>query len=235
MIDYNRVWAEWGDMSRNAPTPTHTRRLILQEAEQLRFASALDVGCGIGVLIDRIHRRYPGCRCVGTDISGTALERARNAASGISFRELDVQKQALDETFDLVLCSEVIEHLEEPAAAVRNLRRMCSGYLILTTPTGDRLPTDLAFHHLKHFAPEELRALVEEGGFSVLRLYRWGWPFQVLFRSLINLVPGLAHDTFVKGGNYGLVKKTASAIWNVLFYLNLRGKGTQLVLVAKAR
>ncbi|MBI4375013.1 MAG: class I SAM-dependent methyltransferase [Elusimicrobia bacterium] len=234
-INYDKIWSEWGDMSQNAPTPIHTRRLIFKETGRLSFSSAIDVGCGMGVLIQQFQERFPKCRCAGSDIARTALERARKRSPRVVFHELDIQSRALNDSFDLVMCSEVIEHLQEPEAAMRNIRKMCSGYLILTTPTGARLPTDMAFHHLKHFTPEELAKLVEDAGFIVERLYRWGWPFQVLFRHLINLAPGAAHNVFVRGGNYGIMKKAASAVWSALFYLNLTGMGTQLVLVARVR
>lgn len=234
-VNYDQIWSDWSDMSQHAPTPIHTRRLMIREAAKIPFASVLDVGCGMGVLIGQVSRRFGRRRYAGADIAATALSRGRRRFPDIAFYELDVQKEALPEQFDLVLCSEVIEHLEQPEAAMENLRRMCSGYLIMTTPTGRRLPTDLAFHHLRHFTPQQLTTLVEGAGFSVVKIYRWGWPFQVLFRRLINLMPGTAHDVFVRGGNYGIVKRAASAIWTALFYFNLTGLGTQMVLVARVR
>lgn len=234
-VDYDRVWSEWGDMSENAPSPIHTRRLILNEAAKLTFNSVLDIGCGNGILISAAKRRFPDVPCAGADIAQTAIDRARRRWKDISFHQFDIQERSLNERFDLILFSEVIEHLEHPERAVQNIRKMCSGYLILTTPTGSRLPTDLAFHHLKHFTSEELRALVESNGFQVIRLYLWGWPFQILFRRLINMVPNMAHKQFVSGGNYGLLKRLTSVIWTGLFYLNVEGKGTQQVLVAKIR
>lgn len=236
-VDYDQEWAEWGDMSHHAPTPIHTRRLILREAAMLPFKSVLDIGCGIGTLISEVRDRFPGRSYTGSDVSKNAVARARryHPEPEIDFQVLDIQSGALDRTFDLILLSEVIEHLEHPLTAMKNIRRMCSGYLILTTPTGKRLPTDLAFYHLKHFTPKELGTLAQEAGFEVVRLYRWGWPFQMLFRWLINLHPSWAHDTFVRGGNYGWLKKAVSVVWTTLFYLNVTGRGTQQVLVAKAK
>jgi 2-polyprenyl-3-methyl-5-hydroxy-6-metoxy-1,4-benzoquinol methylase len=234
-VDYDRVWSEWGDMSDNAPTPIHTRRLILNEAANLQFASVLDVGCGSGILISETREHFPGLRYAGADLARTAVERGRRRYPGISFHQLDIETEALPDTFDLVLFSEVVEHLHQPERAVANLRKMCSGHVVLTTPTGPRLPTDLAFHHVKHFTPEELHALISNAGFDVVRLYRWGWPFQTLFRRMINLVPRLTHDAFVRGGNYGLLKRMVSRLWSAVFYLNLQGRGTQLVLVARIR
>ncbi|OGR87054.1 MAG: hypothetical protein A3J74_07025 [Elusimicrobia bacterium RIFCSPHIGHO2_02_FULL_57_9] len=233
VIDYDRVWAQWGDMSDNAPTPIHTRRLIVREAKKLEFSSVLDIGCGNGILISTMQKNFPGRSFNGADISRTALERCIRRWPGIPFHAFDIQSESLDKKFDLILLSEVIEHVQEPGRAMANIRKMCSGYLILTTPTGPRLPTDLAFHHLKHFTPEELSRLVSEAGFKVVRRYLWGWPFQVLFRYLINLAPQMTHKSFVSGGNYGIFKKVVSKIWTWLFYCNISGKGTQQVLVAK--
>lgn len=232
-IDYDREWARWGDMSEHAPTPVHLRRLILQEAEKLPFDNALDIGCGTGSLLSALRKHFPKRRLSGADISRIAVERARQQNPQVSFYVLDIQKENPPGSFDLVVMSEVIEHLQEPLAALRNIRRICFGYLILTTPTGPRLPTDLAFWHLQHFTPSELREILGAAGFEILRLYRWGWPFQVLFRRIINRIPRWSHAVFVRGGNYSFLKRVASVVWTSLFYLNQNGKGTQLILVAK--
>lgn len=232
--DYDQVWASWGDMSECAPTPIHLRRMIVNEARRLSFQSILDVGCGNGILLSVLQKHFSHCRLAGGDISRTAVEKARAQWRNIPFHVLDIQKEYLDQRYELITLAEVIEHVEEPLASMVNLRRMCSGHLILTTPTGRRLPTDLAFYHLRHFAPQELRQLALDAGFVDPRVYLWGWPFQVLFRKIINLVPNWSHNQFVSGGRYGLLKRIVSAIWAKLFYLNMKGKGTQMVLVARA-
>lgn len=217
----------------STPSLVHTRRLILREAERLDFSSAVDIGCGSGLMIAALRARFPDRSYSGADIAQTALERACRRVQGISLHRLDIQKEALEGRFDLVVCSEVIEHLEDPLAALKNMRRMCSGHLILTTPTGELLPTDRAFFHLRHFTPEELRELAAAAGFEALHLYRWGWPFQVLFQRLINLAPRAAHQAFISSETYGPLKRAVNAFWSALFYLNVAGGGTRLVLVAK--
>ena len=233
--DYDEIWADWGDMSECAPTPIHLRRLICREARKLSSQSILDVGCGNGILLSVLQKEFPHARLSGADISSIAVSRAQSKWRNIPFHVLDIQKEYLDQQYDLITLAEVIEHVEEPLASMVNLRRMCSGHLILTTPTGPRLPTDLAFYHLRHFTPEELKQLAEDAGFEVVALYCWGWPFQMLFRKLINLVPSWSHNQFVSGGKYSLPKRILSAVWAKLFYLNVTGKGTQMVMVARAK
>ena len=233
-IDYDEAWAKWGDLPRYSPTAVHTRRLILEEARRLSFESVLDVGCGLGVLLASFQEKFPSARCAGADIATNVIERARALLPGMSFEVADCSLAPPPGRHDLILFSEVIEHLEDPLAATKNLRQACSGHMILTTPTGPRLGTDLAFGHLRHFTPEELRDLVQEAGFEVVRQYRWGWPFQVLLRKLMNLNSERAHSSFAGGGRYGPGKRLVASLWSGLFHLNMKGRGTQQILVARA-
>jgi SAM-dependent methyltransferase len=234
-LDYEEAWAQWGDLPRYSPSAIHLRRLILAEARQLKFESVLDVGCGLGMMLQSLRAEFPSVRCAGADVASNVIERARALLPDVQFNVADCAAAPPPGRHDLILLSEVIEHLEDPWTTTRNLRAACSGHLIVTTPTGPRLGTDHAFGHLRHFTPEELRTLVEEAGFEVIRLYRWGWPFQVMFRKLLNLSAERAHSTFAGGGGHSLLKRVGGTIWSALFHLNIRGRGTQLVLVGRAK
>lgn len=230
--DYDVAWRRWGAWQDHAPTALHLRRLILRRAADLSFGSVLDVGTGLGHLVAAFRRRFPSCRAEGCDISGVAVERAARRHPEIAFHRLDIESQILEKRFDLLVLSEVLEHLEAPEAALANLRRMCAGQLILTTPTGPVLPTDAAFGHLRHPSPAELASQLSATGWSVVRLERWGWPFQTLLRHLINLAPGASYEAFGAAGSYGPLRRLAGRLWVALFYLNRHGAGTQLIAVA---
>lgn len=98
--------------------------------------SALDVGCGAGLLCEPLARL--GARVTGLDAApesiGVAQAHATEAGLAIDYRCADVA--GLSETFDLVTSMEVIEHVADPAAFLAALRdRMTDGgLLILSTP-----------------------------------------------------------------------------------------------------
>lgn len=99
--------------------------------------TALEVGCGEGELSMRLARA--GWTVQGCDIAEEAVEEARrrSAAAGLAipFQALDVL-QAGDayEPSDLVVCCEVMEHLEEPEAALGILAGLSRRYLLLSVP-----------------------------------------------------------------------------------------------------
>jgi SAM-dependent methyltransferase len=90
----------------------------------------LDVGCGPGsITIDLARRVAPG-RVVGMDASSDAIDEARTAAgaAGVDV-ELDTgDVYALDHpdaSFDVVHAHQVLQHLADPVAALREMRRVC--------------------------------------------------------------------------------------------------------------
>ena len=98
--------------------------------------TALDVGCGAGLLTEPLARL--GATVVGLDASPELIEIARDhaAQSGLAIDYRSGELAELNGTFDLITCMEVIEHVADPAAFVRALSRRLApgGLLILSTP-----------------------------------------------------------------------------------------------------
>jgi 2-polyprenyl-3-methyl-5-hydroxy-6-metoxy-1,4-benzoquinol methylase len=111
--------------------------------------SLLDVGCNDGVF--SIPYAECGGNVVGIDISKSLIEKAQLDAQalGVGDRCLFVQSDAeslhVDRKFDIVLFSEVLEHLRNPSLALKAIsKHMKEGaVLLLTTPT--------PIHHLRYF------------------------------------------------------------------------------------
>lgn len=100
-------------------------------------AYMLDVGCNDGVYT--IPYCSIGGHALGIDVSPTLVARARTKADGLDaeFLAADIEELPLRRSiFDLVLFSEVLEHLPRPHVAVRNIVSSLKpgGHLVLTTP-----------------------------------------------------------------------------------------------------
>lgn len=99
----------------------------------------LDVGCGNGNI-----SRYVGSQghdVLGIDISSTTIEKAKSLTNmpNVQFRNIPAEELiAKDETFDMVVCSEVIEHLNTPNVVVHALGKLIheNGILVVTVPNG---------------------------------------------------------------------------------------------------
>lgn len=100
-------------------------------------ARAVDVGCGQGHLTVALANM--GMDALGVDLDGGTIEVARrdHATERVRFETIDVASLPND-TFDVVLCSEVLEHLDEPRRMVVELARIAKpgALLIVTVPNG---------------------------------------------------------------------------------------------------
>lgn len=232
-VDYDAGWGRWTDMIRYSPAPWHRRRLVLAQAARLPFESVLDVGCGSGDML-RAFAERSSARLAGVDLSPAVIEAVRGRWPQTRFEVLDLEAAALPERFDLVVCSEVLEHCADRERALDHLRAMTAGHLILTVPAGPVLPIDRAMGHHRHFRPAELGEALTRHGFEPLRVRRWGFPFHTAYKLAINLRPGAMLDHFA-GGSYGRAQKAVGATLRTLFHANVLPLGWQLIAVARAR
>jgi SAM-dependent methyltransferase len=105
----------------------------LVEAQRPR--RILEVGCGEGIVIEYLGRRLPGVRIDGIELDGEALARARVRCSGAALVRGDAYGLPFRAaSFDLVVCLEVLEHLDEPARALAELRRVSRRGCLVSVP-----------------------------------------------------------------------------------------------------
>lgn len=99
----------------------------------------LDAGCGDGLQMEQYIRSN---RVLGMDISFTRLKRVKKRIRGSIVFLGDLFKLPIKEdSFDVVILGEVIEHLEKPEVVLREVHRVLkpSGYIILDTPSQSNL------------------------------------------------------------------------------------------------
>ena len=98
--------------------------------------TVLDAGCGEGFGVDALARQEPAWRITGVDLSEEAIAYAQeHFGERGQFRTGSIYKLPFsDDSFDTVVCSEVLEHLEDPVAAVQELKRVARAYVVITVP-----------------------------------------------------------------------------------------------------
>lgn len=105
---------------------------ILRSLDAIEFGSLLDVGGAEGYL-SHLARSIYGAEVASTDLSHEACQRA-NELFGIPSAAVDCHKLPFaDDAFDVVVCSEVIEHVEHPVETILELQRVAARAVILTT------------------------------------------------------------------------------------------------------
>jgi len=230
-VDYDRVWEEvYGDLQDLGPTHRHMHRLMRRLLRRLDYSSALDVGVGFGHNLPLLTERRQIERLAGVDVSERAIEHVRRRFEG-DFRQLDVATGSLAETYDLVCCALVLEHIVDDAAALGNMRRMTSGFLLAVTIAGDFKryePWERQMGHVRNYARGELERKLVSAGFEVVRTVYWGFPFySPVSRTLQNRMTATSE-----------LPASARAIARLLYavyFLNSSRRGDLVLALARPR
>ncbi len=120
----------------------------------------LDAGCGVGYG-SAMLARAGAAEVIGLDLSARAVESAaQGAPANASFVAGDIHALPFDAgRFDVVVCFEVIEHVEGQDEVIVELARVLApnGVLAISSPNRDVYPAGNP-HHLHEYVPDELRA-----------------------------------------------------------------------------
>ncbi|MEN0060550.1 MAG: class I SAM-dependent methyltransferase [Myxococcota bacterium] len=107
---------------------------VRQEVEAIGPSATLDVGCGEGFVLQALGPAA-GEHVHACDLSEAAVAACRSAVPGVEAQVASATDLPYDDDqFDTVICLEVLEHLEDPAVAVRELARVSRGHLVLSVP-----------------------------------------------------------------------------------------------------
>ena len=119
---------------------------VVQLVDHLpRSARVLDAACGEGYLSEELSiQGFSDITCVDLDVAGFKLDQSK-----FKFIDADLNKSLPfpDSSFDIIVGSETIEHLENPSAYLRELKRILAedGVVILTTPNVSTLSARIRF------------------------------------------------------------------------------------------
>lgn len=165
----------------------------------------LDFGCGTGAMT-RFFAGH-GYRVEGLDISKSIVDQNRERSPGIAFHLVDPEKRThlADGAFDVVFCSEVIEHAYDVTAMFDEFRRILrpGGLLILTTPYHARVKNvvialvafekhfDPTWQHIRFWTRRSLTAVATKHGLTPVRWHGIGrfWPMYKSFFVVLRREP----------------------------------------------
>jgi SAM-dependent methyltransferase len=137
-------------------------------------ASFLDAGCGAGSVLEAIRAGNPGIELTGADASPEALDLLRSRVRGVRTLQMDATRIPFREEFDAVGSFDVIEHLDDDLAAIRELAAAVrpGGAVIVTVPQHPWLwsAEDEAGGHKRRYRRSELRSVIERGGLELERI-----------------------------------------------------------------
>jgi SAM-dependent methyltransferase len=226
--DWDRHWDDYAESAAKNPAQAYRRRLILGLlAAESQPRRVLDIGSGPGDLAAEIVEAFPSAELLGVDASQAAVEYAARKVPAAKFLQRDLLRDSHDDPAHRswathAVCSEVLEHVEEPAQLLANARPYLADgcRLIVTVPGGPMSAFDRHIGHRRHFTPEALRAVLEEAGFEIGHAGRAGFPFFNLYRLAVllrgrRLVDDVAH------GSGTTSARAVMKIFDTLFRLNV--------------
>jgi SAM-dependent methyltransferase len=169
----------------------HLLRALLGSAV-VRDLLILDAGCGTGLAEDVLD---PLGTVIGIDVAPEALcDRASTCPERLCLASID-PAPFRSGIFDLVVALDIIEHIEDDAAALREMHRLCrpGGRLLITVPAYDWLRSahDEALGHYRRYSVRQIADLMRDAGFRPTKVsYSVTAPFPaaVAFRFLRRLL-----------------------------------------------
>jgi 2-polyprenyl-3-methyl-5-hydroxy-6-metoxy-1,4-benzoquinol methylase len=125
-----------------------------------------DVGCAYGGLLAVVHDMHPAAQLCGVECANSAIEYMARRRPHVRGAIADIEEPepnfvaAVGGVHDVVLCTEVLEHLMRPEHALANLMALRPrGGIALTVPQGR---VDTAAQHINFWSPESWRAFIEQ-------------------------------------------------------------------------
>jgi SAM-dependent methyltransferase len=134
-------------------------------------SSVLEIGCGTGYTLAALRNSLPAAELTGTELFEEGLRVARGRWPGLRLMQADARELPFDSEFDLVGAFDVLEHIDDDATALAELRRVVrpGGGLIVTVPQHQWLwsAADDYAQHQRRYSRAGLISCVENAGFQV--------------------------------------------------------------------
>jgi len=126
----------YGDRVTDVAKLDDRMRRLAAECERLAPRTVLDIGCGRGFLLQTLRARHPDVVCYGVELSHKLCEQARRNGITVFNQDLASGVPLPDESVDVGVMGEVIEHVFDPDLCLEEVRRILKpgGALVVTTP-----------------------------------------------------------------------------------------------------
>jgi SAM-dependent methyltransferase len=193
--DWEHHWDSFAKAAAQNPAQAYRRKLVfglLALESQRSPVRLLEFGCGPGDLAYEIAAAYPNAEIAGLDLSATGLAVAARKVPRATFWQCDLTQpvtppSGMSGWATHAVCSEVLEHLDDPAAFLRNARPFLAPgcRLVITVPGGPMSAFDRHIGHRRHFTVDLLRRLIGESGLKPELVRGAGFPFFNLYRLVV--------------------------------------------------
>lgn len=165
---------------------------LVSAIKDLEIKSILDVGCGEGFTLDKLSEEGIGKKLEGVDFLKTAIDLGKKAHPKLTLKQGNIYDlEYKNNSFDLVMATEVLEHLEDPLKGLKELIRVSKKYLLLSVPNEpffmganflrgknwSRWGNDI--EHIQHWTSKSFQKFIESQRVKVI-LKRHPFPWTML-------------------------------------------------------
>ena len=144
---YDDMWQRYGHLDSASPAAFHRRRLILELCTRHAAGArqVLDAGCGQGELVQELRLGFPTATLCASDVSLASVRETKRLNPNLEVLQMDLTMPDFERIyqqylgrFELITCSEVVEHIPDDCLAVERVARLLAprGTLVLTVPGG---------------------------------------------------------------------------------------------------
>lgn len=158
----------------------------------------LDVGCASGWFLSKISQSFPEAKCLGIDPYAKAVKYGQKKYQNLLLIKADGHRLPFkSQSFDLIICTEVLEHVLNPGKVVKEIGRVLDyhGTAIFEMDSGSwffklawfcwtHSGNNIWHHaHLHAFNDKKLRKLIEGNGFQVTQAKKFNYSMAVAYRA----------------------------------------------------
>ncbi len=226
---WDQHWDNFAEAARYNPAQKYRRDLIIKILDFDSLTTPpriLDVGSGQGDFALQLKLSYPKIDYLGLEASQAGIDISRQKVTGAHFIKQDLLRsfkppEEFNQWATHVVCSEVLEHVDEPEKILTNikpfLKKGCK--LIITVPGGPMSQFEKHIGHRKHYSPGDLHNLFSRCGYKINKITRAGFPF-FNFYQLIKIVRGKRLIKDIVGDNSSqvpLIIKILNGLFTLLF------------------
>lgn len=164
----------------------HTSKIksFKQLVQYQKFTKILDVGCAGGFMTNKVFEVFPKAQISGIDPYPAAITYAQKRFPLIHFQIADAHKLPFNQdSFDLVICYETIEHVINPLQILQEMRRVIKkdGTVIVAMDSGNLLFKTIWWGwektfgsvwqnaHLHPFHHQDLEMIIKQAGFKIVK------------------------------------------------------------------
>lgn len=191
--DWETHWDEFSDTAEDNPAQAYRRTLVLRHlgAGSVAPRRVLDIGSGQGDLLATVRERWPDAELRGYELSASGIREAAAKVPGAAFEQIDLEHDEPPAPqvgwADVAVCSEVLEHVDDPARLLRNGARSVApgGRIVITVPGGPRTAFDRHIGHRRHFDRRSLTDVITGAGLEPEMVRGHGFPFFNVYKLAV--------------------------------------------------